>query len=281
MPLLALLNRLLMEGPTALQLRTSASKWRANPIRIYQGHYRFRRRRFKFKREGITNSSSANWIYDMLLLLLWNALVWAKTTTYWVNVNIIVLRCVEVSLRSINTYLWAFVQEPCVGSPSEEDFPPHYEVHLIKALVSQRTSTVQKLVYLYSDLQFVIVLPLSLQANYLYLLRNLTSFLSSLNQCSWTLTWTLDLDVFGTWYRSTLSHLSRSFEVWLQLLQQVRRCQLGNVISVQAPLNTIWRLNVELAASPNWTSSGRLPSCSAADTCKTSMSSGKYNPILS
>ena len=233
----------------------------------------------------MTNSSSANWIYDMLLfhivLLLWIALVWTKTTTYWVSVNIIVLRYVEVSLRSINTYLRAFVQEPFVGSPSEEDFPPHYEVHLIKALVSQRTSTVQKLVYLYSDLQFVIVLTLSLQANYLYLLRNLTSFLSSLNQCSWTLTWTLDLDVFGTWYRSTLSHLNRSFEVWLQLLQQVRRCQLGNVISVQAPLNTIWRLNVELAASPNWTSSGRLPSCSAADTCKTSMSSGKYNPTLS
>lgn len=131
MPLLALLNRLLMEGPTA---GTSASKWRANPIRIYHGSLPIPWPSFKFKREGMTNSSSANWIYDMLLfhivLLLWIALVWTKTTTYWVSVNIIVLRYVEVSLRSINTYLWAFVQEPCVGSPSEEDFPPHYEVEV-------------------------------------------------------------------------------------------------------------------------------------------------------
>ena len=152
----------------------------------------------------MTNSSSANWIYDMLLfhivLLLWIALVWTKTTTYWVSVNIIVLRYVEVSLRSINTYLRAFVQEPCVGSPSEEDFPPHYEVHLIKALVSQCTLTVQKLVYSYSDLQFVILLSLSLQADYIYLLRNHTNtiFFTTLNL-------DLNVDVFGTWYRSTLS----------------------------------------------------------------------------
>ena len=153
----------------------------------------------------MTNSSSANWIYDMLLfhivLLLWIALVWTKTTTYWVSVNIIVLRYVEVSLRSINTYLRAFVQEPCVGSPSEEDFPPHYEVHLIKALVSQCTLTVQKLVYSYSDLQLVILLSLSLQADYIYSLRNHTNttiFFTTLNL-------DLNVDVFGTWYRSTLS----------------------------------------------------------------------------
>eukprot|EP00985_Skeletonema_marinoi_P019813 scaffold11489_cov78-Skeletonema_marinoi.AAC.5 len=69
------------------------------------------------------------------------------------------------------------------------------------------------------------------EADYIYLLRNHTNtsfFLTSLN-----LNLDLNVDVFGTWYRSTLSHLRCSFEVWLQLLQQVRRCQLGlgNVVS--------------------------------------------------
>ena len=65
-----------------------------------------------------TNSCSANWMYDMLLRLLWIALVYCILST--ISVNIIVLRYVEVSLRSINAYLRAFVQEPTAMTAMKE-----------------------------------------------------------------------------------------------------------------------------------------------------------------